>query len=134
MYTYIQRYLLCGSPGESRVNRDKVRRQYIKRVLMGPTELWNLDLLQDELSAQGLSLWGVLVEASGALQVEQFLLDMGVALANEDSKVFIGRVSAEYPDNLLRPSEWVATDFINFGDVQAGTATSHPSPVSCSVF
>ena len=97
------------------MKRKKLGRQCVKRVLMGPSDMFTPEIIQEDIGE--LSVWGVLLQDSNPLDVTQFVSEM---FEGNTHDVYIGRVSASIPTNLTKPQQWIVKEFLNFGEAEVG--------------
>lgn len=100
--------------GDETFGRKKFVRKVVKRVIMGPVDLWNPALIADELASfeGALSVWGLLRQQGNPVQPQQFLEGL---LPSLDSKPLVGTINIMEGKNLCKPASWTDPKLLDFG-------------------
>ena len=87
---------------------------------MGPQSYFTPEILKDELSATGLELWGIMLQEDSLVEATSFLEMMGIA----DVNLHVGKMGKMAPKELSEGSQWISSNFVNFGSAEAGCMCS----------
>lgn len=88
-------------------------RELVKRVIMGPKQLFSEPIIKDELAPDSsLHVWALLLERTNPIDTEHFL-EMIQPSAEKDP--LIGLCTPGQSDNLTNPSSWTDRKVLDFG-------------------
>lgn len=104
--------------GEMELKKKKIKRRFVRRVLMGPASSFTAELINDELQTTGLSVWGMILHDAYPVAVDEFLTLNG--LSQLDQAVHIGRLRQFAPSELADGTTWLSSGFLRFApDIEA---------------
>ena len=106
--------------GSLEITKVKIKRNIVRRVVMGPQSYFTPEILKDELSATGLELWGIMLQEDSLVEATSFLETMGIA----DVNLHVGKMGKMAPKELSEGSQWISSNFVNFGSAEAGCMCS----------
>lgn len=112
-------YDICAMSGEQKFKRRQFSRQFVQRVLMGPPDMIQKELLDDDLQQNhDLSVWGFLLLKANPINIDEF--QRGI-LEESNAKPFIGRMQPGEGLNFAASSSWTDPKVMDFGseEVQA---------------
>lgn len=64
------------------MTRAKLARPYIKRIVMGPPDMFTRELLEGQVDDHKLRVWGVVVEHGTQIDIQMFLQQLAPAGAH----------------------------------------------------
>ena len=105
--------------GGQKWKKEKLERQVVKRVIMGPKDLFTATIIEDELAVdKSLSVWGVLLETGNPVEPLAFIEEF---MGKDGVQPLIGYIRMGAATNLTKPESWTDPEVLNFGsaDVNA---------------
>ena len=104
-------------PGILEMKKPKLKRKIVRRVILGPRNLFNPEVLKDELDATGLELWGLVWHESWPVDLQLFAA--GVGIADHMDGLYVGKLSRNAPADLSEGNQWLSSKFLDFGAIEA---------------
>ncbi|CAK8989314.1 Uncharacterized protein (Fragment), partial [Durusdinium trenchii] len=99
------------------MKKPKLKRKIVRRVILGPRNLFNPEVLKDELDATGLELWGLVWHESWPVDLQLFAA--GVGIADHMDGLYVGKLSRNAPADLSEGNQWLSSKFLDFGAIEA---------------
>lgn len=97
------------------MEKKKMKRPIIKRVLLGPLHLFTENTLGDDLYAnKDLSLWGMILQTGNPIDPSDVLQRLQHQ-PTPDHPVHVGRYQPGVSNNLSNSSAWADPEVLNFG-------------------
>lgn len=90
--------------GGQKWKKEKLERQVVKRVIMGPKDLFTATIIEDELAVdKSLSVWGVLLETGNPVEPLAFIEEF---MGKDGVQPLIGYIRMGAATNLTKPESW----------------------------